>query len=163
MQNKKKSEKKAGDKSNSIIRTRAYVYDLYSKCNNNERIVTNVMPSYHRCANNIMQVMRGKYCERITITKKDNRGWCWIGPAPDEKIIASIHKEITDVRGEYMKTYTSKPRSKTKTKQKAEPTKQTLEFVFDNDVSEVEQIPNPQKQSLQSMLDQMQELFKKFL
>jgi hypothetical protein len=142
-------------RSNPLLRTRAFVYDLHAKCHSSGRIVLNEMVHYHKCGNHILAVIREKHCKRIKVTPDDNRGYTWIGPAPDEKMIVSIQKQITETGREYMDTY------KPKAVKQLEKTK--LEFVFDDEVPEVTETPQPKDESLQSMLEQMRELFKKFL
>jgi hypothetical protein len=119
--------KSSGSKvrSNPLLRTRAFVYDLHAKCNSNGRIVLNEMVNYHKCGNHILAVIRDKHCKRIKVTPDDNRGYSWIGPAPDEKMIMSIQKQITETGREYMDAYNAKSIK--------QPQKPTLEFLFDQD------------------------------
>ena len=112
-------------RSNPLLRTRAFVYDLHAKCNSNARIVLNEMVNYHKCGNHILAVIRDKHCKRIKVTPDDNRGYAWIGQAPDEKMIVSIQKQITETGREYMDAYNAKSIK--------QPQKPTLEFLFDQD------------------------------
>ena len=139
-------------RSNPLLRTRAFVYDLHAKCHSSGRIVLNEMVHYHKCGNHILAVIRDKHCKRIKVTPDDNRGYTWIGQAPDEKMIVSIQKQITETGREYMDTYNAKIVK--------QPNSTKLQFIFDDEVAET---PKPKDESLQSMLNQMQELFKKFL
>lgn len=127
---KKSAAKKSATKkvrSNSIVRTRAFIYDLYAKCNSNQRIVLNDMVVYHKCGNNILAAMRDKYFKRTKVTDDDNRGFTWIGPAPDENIIQEIHAEVGQIQRAYLDQYQAR------TKQSSP----TLEFVFDDEVPEM--------------------------
>ena len=123
---KKSTQVKTGKKvrSNSIIRTRAFIYDLYSKCNSNSRIVLNDLVVYHKCGNNILAAMRDNQFKRIKVTNDDDRGFEWIGPAPTENMIQDIQNQVNEISRKYMQEYLAK----------SKPTnKPTLEFVFDSE------------------------------
>lgn len=154
---KKSVAKKTGTKkvrSNSIVRTRAFVYDLHAKCCSNHRIVLNDMVVYHKCGNNILAAMRDKYFKRIKVTDDDNRGFTWIGPAPDENIIQAIHAEVSQIQRAYLDQYMAK-----KTNQKAP----TLEFVFDDEVPEmVPATVDADSETRIQEFNQLQKLIKKF-
>jgi hypothetical protein len=129
---KKSVQKKSEGKKvrlNSIMRTRAFVYDLHAKCNSNSRIVLNEMVCYHKCGNNILAAMRDKFFQRIKVTIEDDRGFEWIGPEPTENLIQEIHVEISELQRKYLESYQSK---KVPVKKST-----TLEFVFDNEVPEM--------------------------
>jgi hypothetical protein len=149
---KKSQQVKPGKKvrSNSIIRTRAFIYDLYSKCNSNSRIVLNDLVVYHKCGNNILAAMRDKYFTRIKVTKDDDRGFEWIGPAPTENMIQDIQNHVNEIGRKYMQEYLAKG--------KAEKKKPVLEFEFD---TEVEQ-PLPLSADLNNdKIDEFKNLFQK--
>lgn len=142
-------------RSNPLLRTRAFVYDLHAKCNSNGRIVLNEMVNYHKCGNHILAVIRDKHCKRIKVTPNDNRGYSWIGPAPDEKMIVSIQKQITETGREYMDAYNAKTSKK--------PQKQSLEFVFDQETQPVvKPLDEPNLESHVRDFDQLKDLMKKF-
>lgn len=155
---KKSAAKKTPTKkvrSNSIVRTRAFIYDLFAKCNSNQRIVLNDMVVYHKCGNNILAAMRDKYFKRTKVTDDDNRGFTWIGPAPDENIIQAIHAEVSQIQRAYLDQYMAK-----KTNQKSP----TLEFVFDDEVPEmVPATVDADSENRSQEFNQLQKLLKKFL
>ena len=142
-------------RSNPLLRTRAFVYDLHAKCNSNGRIVLNEMVNYHKCGNHILAVIRDKHCKRIKVTPDDNRGYSWIGPAPDEKMIVSIQKQITETGREYMDAYNAKSSK--------QPQKASLEFVFDQETQPVvKPLDEPNLESHVRDFDQLKDLMKKF-
>jgi hypothetical protein len=150
-------------KANPINRIRALVYDVYAKCNGTERIVMKDIVCYHKCNNNIPKSLTGKFIKKTIVTIKDQRGYHWIGPEPDEKMIQALQKEVTG-----LKKIQNDKRNQTSdyiviTKASPKQQNKKLEFVFDDEVPEVTETPKPQNESLQSVLNQMQELFKKFL
>jgi hypothetical protein len=161
---KKSQQVKPGKKvrSNSIIRTRAFIYDLYSKCNSNSRIVLNELVVYHKCGNNILAAMRDKYFTRIKVTKDDDRGFEWIGPAPTENMIQDIQNHVNEIGRKYMQEYLAKG--------KAEKKKPVLEFVFDAEVAtdtteklQVNGQPNPLPADINAdKIDEFKNLLQKF-
>lgn len=144
-------------RSNPLLRTRAFVYDLHAKCNSNGRIVLNEMVNYHKCGNHILAVIRDKHCKRIKVTPNDNRGYSWIGPAPDEKMIVSIQKQITETGREYMDAYNAKTSKKIVVP--------NLELAFDQGVAQIV-IPTTTDSDTENKIqeiNQLYKLFKKFL
>lgn len=149
---KKTATKKV--RSNSIVRTRAFVYDLHAKCCSNHRIVLNDMVVYHKCGNNILAAMRDKYFKRIKVTADDDRGYTWIGQAPDEQIILSIQNEVGLIQRTYLEQHYAKAKQSEHSK---------LEFVFDNEVPEM--VPATVEADSENRIqefNQFKELFKKF-
>lgn len=153
---KKSAAKKTATKkvrSNSIVRTRAFIYDLYAKCNSNQRIVLNDLVVYHKCGNNILAAMRDKYFKRTKVTDDDNRGFTWIGPAPDENIIQEIHGEVGQIQRAYLDQYFAKKKTS-----KAP----TLEFVFDDEIPEmVPATVDADSENRIQEFNQLQQLMKK--
>jgi hypothetical protein len=161
---KKSQQVKPGKKvrSNSIIRTRAFIYDLYSKTHSNGRIILNEMVVYHKCGNNILAAMRDREFRRIKVTKDDDRGFEWIGPTPTENMIQDVQNRINEIGRKYMQEYLAKGKSEKKTPM--------LEFVFDTEVAtdtteklQVNRQPNPLPADMNAdKIDEFKNLLQKF-
>jgi predicted SAM-dependent methyltransferase len=150
---KKSQQVKPGKKvrSNSIIRTRAFIYDLYSKTNSNGRIILNEMVVYHKCGNNILAAMRDREFRRIKVTKDDDRGFEWIGPAPTENMIQDVQNRINEIGRKYMQEYLAKGKSEKKTPM--------LEFVFDTEVDQSKSNPVDNDADVNQLKNLLQKLF----
>jgi hypothetical protein len=106
--------------------------------------------------------MRDKYFTRIKVTKDDDRGFEWIGPAPTENMIQDIQNHVNEIGRKYMQEYLAKG--------KAEKKKPVLEFVFDAEVAtdtteklQVNGQPNPLPADINAdKIDEFKNLLQKF-
>lgn len=142
-------------RSNSIIRTRAFVYDLYSKTNSNGRIILNEMVVYHKCGNNILAAMRDREFRRIKVTKDDDRGFEWIGPAPTENMIQDIQNRINEISRKYMQEYIAKGKHKFIEQNKTP----MLEFEFDTEADQSKSNPVDNDADVNQLKNLLQKLF----
>ena len=142
-------------RSNSIIRTRAFVYDLYSKTNSNGRIILNEMVVYHKCGNNILAAMRDREFKRIKVTKDDDRGFEWIGPAPTENMIQDVQNRINEISRKYMQEYIAKVKHKFIEQNKTP----MLEFEFDTESDQSKSNPVDNDADVNQLKNLLQKLF----
>jgi hypothetical protein len=80
---------------NPIIRIRAFVFDVYAKCQSVNKIVFNDITAYHKIGRNIAVILRdGGYIQKIKITPSDQRGFAWIADPPNDQMIEEIHNAV---------------------------------------------------------------------
>jgi ribosomal protein S8 len=100
-QNQKTMKKNQIEKSksrvntNPIIRVRAFVFDVYAKCQSVNKIVFNEITAYHKIGRNIAVILRdGGYIQKIKTTPSDERGFAWIADPPNDQMIEEIHNAV---------------------------------------------------------------------
>jgi hypothetical protein len=80
---------------NPIIRVRAFVYDVYAKCQSVNKIVFNDITGYHKIGRNIAVILRdGGYIKKIKTTPSDQRGFAWIADPPNDQMIEEIQNAV---------------------------------------------------------------------
>lgn len=91
----KKNQPKSRVNTNPIIRVRAFVFDVYAKCQSVNKIVFNDITAYHKIGRNIAVILRdGGYIQKIKITPSDQRGFAWIADPPNDQMIEEIHNAV---------------------------------------------------------------------
>lgn len=80
---------------NPIIRVRAFVFDVYAKCQSVNKIVFNEITAYHKIGRNIAVILKERgYIQKIKITPSDQRGFAWVASPPDDQMIEEIYTAV---------------------------------------------------------------------
>lgn len=88
---------------NPSIRVRAFIFDLYAKCNSVHKIVLNDVIMYHKIGRNIAVILReGKYIKKIKTTPSDQRGFCWIADPPNDAMIEEIQLKVAEYHKQFV-------------------------------------------------------------